>query len=132
MRVAFASINGKHLDCSFGQCPSFSIFDFSGNGFRWLESRSVSDVPGEEERLRVRRRLQTIQDCKLLFVLAVDNDAARKAMKAGIMIFRSDPGAEVIPQLERMQQMLKGRPPLWLTKVMRQTEQEESEGHGGK
>ncbi|MDF2926232.1 MAG: hypothetical protein K0R57_5146 [Paenibacillaceae bacterium] len=131
MKVAFASINGKHLDCHFGRCPSFSIFNFTEEGFKWLESRSVPDMPGDEdEGSRIGKRLRVIGDCKVLFVEAIGNVAAKKAMKAGIMVFKSDSGTEVIPQLEKLQRMLKERPPLWLVKLLRQAAEEEREWDG--
>jgi nitrogen fixation protein NifX len=128
MKVAFASTNGKHLDCHFGQCPSFSIFEFSEEGYKWLESRSVLEPPPEaEETDRIGQRLQTILDCKLLFVNSIGNDAAKRVMKAGIMILKSDQGTEVISQLEKMYFMLKERTPLWLTKALRRSEEEEQD-----
>ncbi|MCL6457581.1 MAG: nitrogen fixation protein NifX [Gorillibacterium sp.] len=125
MKVAFASINGKHLDCHFGQCPSFSIFDFSEQGYKWLESRSVFGLPVDaEEQERIGQRIQIIWDCKLLFANNIGNYATEKVMRAGIMLLKPESGAEVIPQLEKMQQMMKERPPLWLAKALRRSEEE--------
>lgn len=122
MKVAFATVNGKKLDCPFEDCLSFSVFDFSEAGYSWLESRSVAEFRGEEDEGRSVRRLQLLSDCKVLFVGRIGSDASRQAVKAGIMCFQSEPGTEVIAQLEKMQAMLRLRPPLWLTRALRQAE----------
>ncbi|AKG34367.1 NifB/NifX family molybdenum-iron cluster-binding protein [Paenibacillus durus] len=125
MKVAFASINGRSLDTHFGQCPSFSIFEFSEKGYKWLESRSVLDRPvNGEEHDKAEQRVKVIKDCKLLFVNNIGNDATKKVMKAGIMILKAEEGSELIPHLEKLLQMLKERPPLWLTKVLYHSEEQ--------
>ncbi|MNW02524.1 hypothetical protein D3C71_1983260 [compost metagenome] len=64
----------------------------------------------------------------MLFVAQIGSDASRQAVKVGIMCFQSELGTEVIAQLEKMQVMLRLRPPLWLTKALRQAEGQEDGG----
>jgi len=120
MKMAFASNDGKTLDSHFGQCTSFSIFDFGGQGYRLLESRSVpGPQEGTEECDKFQQRVDIIQDCTVLFVTKIGGDATKRVLKAGIILLQSEQGSEIIPQLEQLRQMLKVRPPLWLVKALK-------------
>lgn len=122
MKVAFASENGKHIDVPFGKCRSFSIFDWNEATFKWLETRTINDPPSENaDDKKKERRVRTVQDCAMLFVSSIENHESNAVVKAGIMVLLVERNSEVIPQLEKMHQMLKERPPLWLIKAMRRS-----------
>lgn len=130
MKVAFASVKGKYLDCAFEDCFSFSLFDFTAEGYRWLETRTLpaSVPPGGEEEGMVAMRMKLLRDCRLLFVADIGNESARRVAKAGIMLLETEAGAEVIGQLDKMQAMLKERPPLWLAKALLRSSMEQEDG----
>ncbi|QWU13274.1 nitrogen fixation protein NifX [Paenibacillus sophorae] len=120
MRVAFASKDGKHIDEHFGQCRSFSIFELNVEKYKWLESRTVyAEDETEEHESRVAHRVEAIGDCTLLFVCSIGNDAMKQLMKDGIMILKVEPESEVIPQMDRLLNLMRERPPLWLIKSLR-------------
>ncbi|WP_058304228.1 NifB/NifX family molybdenum-iron cluster-binding protein [Gorillibacterium timonense] len=126
MKIAFASINGKYLDCHFGQCSSFSIFSFSANGYKWLESRSMPEYSEETHgHERIQSRVDAIRDCKLLFVSTIGNEAVQRLMNAGIMTIKVNAGTEIIAQLEKMRLMLMEHPPLWLLRAMLRSDDDE-------
>lgn len=124
MKVAFASINGKQLDCSFRECPSFSVFEFTERGYKWIESRAVPKPAGEDDD-PIGCRMRLIADCKLLFVRSMENEVAQKLMKAKVFPLFSQSEADIMTQLEEMLSMARLRPPLWLTKALRCSEEEE-------
>ncbi|ULO05628.1 nitrogen fixation protein NifX [Paenibacillus sp. 19GGS1-52] len=124
MKVAFASNEGRLLDCHFGQCKSFAIFDFGKKGYHWLENRSVSNLQEETEECdKFQLRVDLIKDCTVLFVTKIGGDATKRTLKAGIIILQSEQGSEIIPQLDQLQQMLKERPPLWLVNALKRHEE---------
>lgn len=133
MKVAFASVKGKYLDCAFEECVSFSLFDFTAEGYRWLETLTLpGPAPsGGEEGGAVAVRLGLLRGCKLLFVAEIGNEAARRVAKAGIMLLEAEQGAEIIGQLDKMQAMLKERPPLWLARALLRSTMEEESGKEG-
>lgn len=119
MKVAFASNGGTALDTHFGQCQSFSVFDFKERGYRWLENRSIpAPEPESEECDKFQQRVDLIQDCTVLFVTKIGGDATKKVLQAGIITLQSEQGSEIIPQLDQLKRMLKERPPLWLVKAL--------------
>ncbi|MDT3425792.1 nitrogen fixation protein NifX [Paenibacillus forsythiae] len=122
MKVAFASRDGKRIDEHFGQCRTFSIFELNVEKYKWLESRSVYvEDEAEEHESRIARRVEAIGDCTLLFVCSIGSDAVKRLMKDGIMILKVEPESEVIPQMNRLLNLLRERPPLWLVKSMRRS-----------
>ncbi|MEK4064264.1 MULTISPECIES: NifB/NifX family molybdenum-iron cluster-binding protein [Paenibacillus] len=120
MKIAFASNEGRALDCHFGQCTSFAIFDFGEKGYRLLETRPLpAPQPETEECDKFQQRVDLIQDCTVLFVVKIGGDATKTVLKAGIILLQSEQGSEIIPQLEQLGRMLKERPPLWLVKALK-------------
>lgn len=119
MKITFASNEGITLDCHFGQCISFAIFEFGESGYRLIETRTLL-VPQEEseECDKFQQRVDLIEDCTVLFVVKIGGDAAKRVLAAGIILLQSEQGSEILPQLEQLKQMLKERPPLWLVKAL--------------
>jgi nitrogen fixation protein NifX len=126
-------MKGKYLDCGFEDCFSFSLFDFTAEGYRWLETLTLPGAvpPDGEGGGAVAVRLRLLKGCRLLFAAEIGNEAARRVAKAGIMLLETEPGAEVIGQLDKMQTMLKERPPLWLARALLRSAMEEENGEEG-
>lgn len=128
MKVAFATEDGKRVDSHFGRCSCFSIFEVNENQYQWLKAREVSEGGVRVESEKIERRVDAVRDCTLLFVCQIGPAAAAKVTRAGVMPLKVEEGAEIIGQLERLQAMLQNKPPLWLVKAMRKTEEEEVDG----
>lgn len=124
MKVGFATTDGKKVDSHFGRCECFSIFEIDEKEYRWTEAREVSDQVAHGENVRIERRVDAVRDCTLLFINQIGPAAAAQVTRAGVMPLKVEEGADIIGQLERLQEMLKGKPPLWLAKAMRKSEEE--------
>lgn len=124
MKVAFATEDGKKVDSHFGRCGCFSIFDVNAEGYRWLLAREVSDTLGQVESDRIERRVDAVKDCTLVFMCQIGATAAARVTRQGVMPLKVEEGTEIIGQLERLQEMLRNKPPLWLAKALRKAEEE--------
>lgn len=124
MKVAFATEDGKRVDSHFGRCGCFSVFEIGVEGYRWLEAREVSDALAPAESDRIERRVEAVKDCTLVFMNQIGATAAARITRRGIMPLKVEEGTDIIGQLERLQAMLRSKPPLWLAKAMRQSEVE--------
>lgn len=123
MRVAFASIDGRHIDGHFGLCTAFSIFELKGGRYRWVESRSALERLDEAEHdCRMETRVQLISDCTLLFVCSIGREAEKRLRQEGIMTLKTESEAEIIPQLDRLLSLMKGDAPLWLLQALRRAD----------
>lgn len=125
MKVAFATEDGKHVNAHFGRCGCFSVFELDAEGYRWLTARGIAeDRAGQAESDKIEKRVDAVKDCTLLFLNQIGPTAAAKVTRAGVMPLKVEEGTEIIGQLERLKDMLKNKPPLWLAKAMRKPEGE--------
>lgn len=124
MKIAFATQDLGTMDAHFAGARNLAIYDVGPDGFRFLEAvrfdqtSNEDGVHVEEGEDRITPRVDAIEGCALLFVLAIGGPAAAKVVNRKIHPVKL-PGPEPIPQiLERLQAMLKGTPPPWLRKAI--------------
>lgn len=124
MKVAFASKTGKLVDTHFGKCESFSIFEISENEYRWVEAREIGCSCGENESdsNKTEKRVDAIKDCTLLFINQIGPAAAARVTRTGIMPLKVEEGTPIVGQLERLLELLRNKPPVWLVKALRKSE----------
>ncbi len=124
MRIAFATHDLKTMDAHFGGARNFAIYSVSTDGYRFEEAIRF-DGSGQEDGVhadadddRITPRVDAIEGCALLFILAIGGPAAAKVVNSRIHPVKL-PHPEPIDQvLERVQTMLRTSPPPWLRKAM--------------
>ena len=124
MRIAFATHDLRTMDAHFGGARNFAIYDVTAEGHRFLEAIRF-DAPGKEDGVhadtdedRITPRVDALEGCTLLFVLAIGGPAAAKVVNRRIHPMKL-PHPEPIEQvLQRVQRMLNTAPPPWLRKAM--------------
>jgi nitrogen fixation protein NifX len=124
MRIAFATHDLKTMDAHFGGARNFAIYAVSAEGYRFVEairfdgSSDEDGVHADADEDRITPRVEAIEGCALLFVLAIGGPAAAKVVNRRIHPVKL-PHPEPIDQvLERVQKMLRTAPPPWLRKAM--------------
>lgn len=123
MKVAFATQDLKNLDAHFAGARNLAIYDVGPDGYQFLEAVRFDGASGQDGvhdsgEDRVAARIEALDGCALLFVLAIGGPAAAKVVNRRIhpvKLLRPEP----IPQiLDRVQTMLNGSPPPWLRKAL--------------
>ncbi len=124
MRIAFATQDLKTMDAHFGGARNFAIYAVSADGYRFVEAIRFDGVSAEDgvhadsNDDRITPRVDALEGCALLFVLAIGGPAAAKVVNRRIHPVKL-PHPEPIDQvLDRVQTMLKTSPPPWLRKAM--------------
>jgi nitrogen fixation protein NifX len=124
MRIAFATHDLRTMDAHFGGARNFAIYSVSTEGYRFEEairfdgSSGENGVHADADDDRITPRVDAIEGCALLFVLAIGGPAAAKVVNRRIHPVKL-PHPEPIDQvLERVRDMLRTSPPPWLRKVM--------------
>ncbi len=124
MKIAVATQDLKTLDAHFAGARNLAVYDVTAAGHRLVEVvrfETASDEDGvhaDAHDDRITPRVNAIEGCALLFVLAIGGPAAAQVVKRRIhpvKLQRPEPIADV---LARVQAMLKGTPPPWLRKAM--------------
>jgi nitrogen fixation protein NifX len=129
MKVAFATQDLKTVDAHFAGARHFAVYDVTPDGHRLVEAIGFDTTSGEDgvhadaNDDRITPRVEALDGCALLFVLAIGGPAAARVVAHKIHPVKV-PHPEPIPDvLDRVQTMLKGSPPPWLRKAIGQ--------HGG-
>ena len=85
MKVAFATQDMHTLDAHFGGARNLAIWDVSPEGYRFLEAVRFDEVSNqdsqhEEGHDRIDARVNALEGCALLFVLAIGGPAAARVV----------------------------------------------------
>ena len=116
VRVAVASNDGERLDGHFGSCARFLVYQVSASEIRLIDVRPTAeaDVSSDKNGFRV----GLIRDCRVLYVVSVGGPAAAKVIKADIHIVPVPEGGRAPEILARLQPVIAGSPPPWLSKAL--------------
>jgi nitrogen fixation protein NifX len=124
MKVAFATQDMKTLDAHFAGARNFAIYDVSPDGWRFLEAVRFDEttrqdgVHGEDGHDRLSTRIDAIDACTLLFVLAIGGPAAARVVARRIHPVKLPKPEPIGDVCDRLVTMLNGTPPPWLRKAL--------------
>ena len=124
MKVAFATQDMHTLDAHFGGARNLAIWDVSPDGYHFLEAVRFDEVSNQdgahaEGHDRIDARVDALDGCALLFVLAIGGPAAARVVGRRVhpvKLPRPEPIGDI---LERLRTMLNGTPPPWLRKALK-------------
>ena len=124
MKVAFATQDMHTMDAHFGGARNLAIWDVSPEGYRFLEAVRFDDASNQdgqhdEGHDRIDARVDALDGCALLFVLAIGGPAAARVVGHHIhpvKLPRPEPIGDI---LDRLRTMLNGTPPPWLRKALK-------------
>lgn len=131
MKVAFATDDGIRVNAHFGQSPLFAIYNVTKRGGELVELRKLPEIQYQDESGKIDSRLEAVDDCTLIFIMQIGASAAAKVTRRKIMPVKVPLGSSIEEQVKRLVEMLQGKPPMWLAKILRAEEEEEVDGiHG--
>ncbi|QWU15165.1 nitrogen fixation protein NifX [Paenibacillus sophorae] len=130
MKVAFATDDGVRVNAHFGQSSMFAIYNLTKGSSELLELRRIPDIAAQDEMGKIDSRIEAIEDCTLIFLMQIGASAAAKVTRRKIMPVKVPFGSPIDEQVKRLEEMLQGKPPMWLAKVLR-AEEEEGAGVNG-
>ncbi|WP_151736604.1 nitrogen fixation protein NifX [Paenibacillus tengchongensis] len=135
MKVAFATDDGTRVNAHFGQAPVFAVYNVSKQGGELLEMRRIPAVLSQDEAGKIDSRIDAVEDCTLIFIMQIGASAAARVTRRKIMPVKVPVGSPIDDQVKRLVEMLQGKPPMWLAKVLRAEEEQgergESDGTDG-
>ncbi|MBK8176348.1 MAG: nitrogen fixation protein NifX [Rhodospirillales bacterium] len=124
MKVAFATQDLHTMDAHFGGARNLAIYDLSQEGYKFVEAVRFDQASNEDGQHgtgddRLASRLEAIDGCSLLFVLAIGGPAAAKVVSHQIHPVKLPKPEPIGDILERLRTMLNGTPPPWLRKALK-------------
>lgn len=127
MRVAFATDDGVHVNAHFGHSPMFAVYEVRPGDARFIENRTVPTQISSDETGKIDVRISLIGDCTLVFLMQIGASAAARVTRRRMMPVKVPPGVPIEEQIGRLLEMLRGKPPMWLSKVLLAEEEAASE-----
>lgn len=131
MRVAFATDDGNRVNAHFGLSPMFAVYNVTKSGGELVELRRLPVLLNQDEAGKIDSRLESVSDCTLIFIMQIGASAAARVTRRKIMPVKVPSGSPIDEQLKRLTEMLQGKPPMWLAKVLRAEETGAGEGNEG-
>jgi nitrogen fixation protein NifX len=107
----------------------FAVYNVTKAGASLVELRKLAVVLNQDEAGKIDSRLDAVSDCTLIFIMQIGASAAARVTRRKIMPVKVPFGSPIDEQLKRLVEMLQGKPPMWLAKVLRA--EEEGEGKEG-
>ena len=118
MKIAFATQDMKRVDAHFAGARNLAIFAVSPEAARF-----VKVVQFDRDDGGIDAKIEAVEDCAILCVAAIGGPAAARVVNTGIHPIKIR-GAELIDDvLDRLRDVLRGTPPPWLRKALRQGEE---------
>ncbi len=117
MRIAFTSSDGITVDQHFGQTRDFRIWDVRTDSA--AEVDVITALPAsEDEEDRIAARASAVAGCAIVYTVAIGGPAAAKLVARRIHPMKTGAEVPVAEVVEKLQEVLRGRPPPWLRKAM--------------
>jgi nitrogen fixation protein NifX len=128
MKVAFATTDGKNVDAHFGRAGTFVIYDLTEGGHHFIEMRKFADgmdqaIVNTRERGQahddaVQSKVDSLADCKLIYLTEIGGPSAARLVKKGIMPMKVKEIISIESALEQLGETIKKSPPPWLRKAL--------------
>ncbi|CEJ46131.1 nitrogen fixation protein NifX [Umezakia ovalisporum] len=123
MKIAFTTSDRVHINAHFGWAREIDVYEISDEGYQFLETLKFDgDLKEDGNEDKITPKLDALVDCTIVYVAAIGGSAAARLIKKGVTPVKAKSEAEEISEvLTKLVQTLKGNPPPWLRKALRQT-----------
>ncbi|MEH2383339.1 MAG: nitrogen fixation protein NifX [Nostoc sp.] len=120
MKIAFTTSDRVHINTHFGAADEIDVYEVSDEGYRFLETLNFDDQLQEESNeSRLAPKLEALEDCTIIYVIAIGGSAAARLIKKGVTPVKARSEEEEISEvLNKLVKTLKGNPPPWLRKAL--------------
>jgi nitrogen fixation protein NifX len=130
MLVAFTSSDGKTIDRHFGQTESFDVWEVNREQAVFCGTRTADAEALAREEDKSNARANLLADCKIVYTMQIGGPAAAKLVSRRIQPMKTNTETPITEVIDKLQEVLKGRPPPWLRKALGDPEPEVHECDG--
>jgi nitrogen fixation protein NifX len=123
MKIAFTTSDRVHINAHFGWAREIDVYEISDEGYQFLETlKFEGDLKEDGNEDKITPKLEALNDCTIVYVTAIGGSAAARLIKKGVTPVKAKSEEEEISEvLNKLVTTLKGNPPPWLRKALRQT-----------
>jgi nitrogen fixation protein NifX len=117
MKIAFTSSDGRNIDQHFGQASQFWIWEVGPEAAAPIGAVAVLPSGADEED-RIAARASAIAGCAVVYTQQIGGPAAAKLVSRRIHPMKTGAETPVAEAVEKLQEVLRGRPPPWLRRLI--------------
>jgi nitrogen fixation protein NifX len=117
MKIAFTSSDGRTIDEHFGMARQFWIWEVGPDRAEPVGTVHALDVSDDEED-RISARAGAIAGCAIVYTVRIGGPAAAKLVARRVHPMKTGSEVPIQEVVEKLQEVLRGRPPPWLRKAM--------------
>ena len=117
MRIAFTSSSGEQVDQHFGHAAHFFVWEVGPDTAAQV-AKVTALVTGSDEEDRTVARASAIAGCAIVYTMAIGGPAAAKLVARRIHPMKTGGEVPIAEVVEKLQAVLRDRPPPWLKKAM--------------
>ncbi len=129
MKVAFATTAGTAIDEHFGRAGTFSIWDITPEGGRFVELRKVAEGDLDTEVVSTRglgavhddalsAKIEKLADVRIVYFTEIGGPSAAKLVRRGIMPLKAEPSTAIEPTAEKLAETMRDRPAPWMRRAL--------------
>ncbi|OUL34622.1 nitrogen fixation protein NifX [Nostoc sp. T09] len=122
MKIAFTTSDRVHINAHFGWARQIDVYEVSDEGYSFVETLNFEgDLKEDGNEDKITPKLEAIGDCTIVYVVAIGGSAAARLIKKGVTPIKArSEEEEIAGVLTKLVQTLKGNPPPWLRKALKQ------------
>ena len=122
MKVAFTTSDNLHVNAHFGWAKNIDLYEVSPSGFSFVSTLDFgSDLKEDGNEDKLVPKIEALKGCTLLYVSAIGGSAAARLINRNVTPIKARTDQDKIDDiLNELVKTLKGNPPPWLRKVLRQ------------
>jgi nitrogen fixation protein NifX len=124
MKIAFATRDSQYINAHFGSAKQIDVYEIDADGYTLAETITFGGnlkEDGNEDKLVP--KVQALRDCTIVYVADIGPGAAARLINKNITPIKPpEENPEISDVLDRLVVTLKGSPPPWLRKALRQNQ----------
>ena len=122
MKVAFTTSDNLHVNAHFGWAKNIDLYEVSPSGFSFVSTVDCGgDLKEDGNEDKLVPKIEALKGCTLLYVSAIGGSAAARLINRNVTPIKARTDQDKIDDiLNELVKTLKGNPPPWLRKVLRQ------------
>lgn len=117
MKVAFASTDGKLINCTFGEANEFKVWEIGPDQAAYRDGRAAITSSSVKDE-RINARVCAVADCSIVCSLDISTIALARIVAQNAFHLRTGIEKPIEEIIEKLQKVLQGNPPPWLKKAM--------------
>ncbi|MFZ2968899.1 MAG: nitrogen fixation protein NifX [Sulfuricurvum sp.] len=126
MLIAFASLDGIHVNQHFGWSKRFELYHVSSDTACYLKTldSSEDDIADEHEKLAY--KIGSIKEADILYCAQIGPTASKMVLASKIHPIRSAENEPIAEAIAKLQEVLLGNPPPWLLRIVHTSKDKET------